>query len=713
MASPWGSARWRTVRIALACVSAVFSALAAFVLRDTAQGGGDVAQFFGRFHPLVVHVPIGAVVLVVVLEAVALLGRDPARFDDALDLTLPVSTVAAAGSFFVGLLLAGGAGYPAGTVAWHRGLTLAAIVLLAATTVVFTVSSRDARGGGRLPYRALLSVTMLVLSVGAHYGGTLSRGEGYLTRYAPETVRRWLGETVEEPAPIVPLQAGEEPLLYADVVVPVMNRTCVACHGPKEAKGKLRLDSLEAMTKGGDSGPAVLVGQGAKSPLVARIALPASDDDHMPPADHPQPTDAEREVLRFWIDRGASATLKVADALPPADTRTLLEGALAARAAPPAPEVAPPTSATPEASAAPSAEPDAPPAPAPVALPRPSANGLVFADVVQPILRARCESCHGAAKQKGKLRVDSLPALLAGGKEGPAVIAGSSAKSPLLARIHLPLADDKHMPPPKSAQPADSEVAAIAWWIDHGASLDAKVSALPAALRGAPAPSPAATMPEPVATAPTPSTTAPPPVAEGPPVALPAEARWEAEVVLPLLQNKCGSCHGGKHPDGGLSFDDAAALHQGGDSGPAFVAGAPEKSELLRRLALPESDDEHMPPAALPQVTAGEAALLTSWIRAGATESTLVTAGLPYDQRAALATILPAPAAPVAAVTPPPAGGAKAPAGPPPVPPAAGGCAACAIGAVTGGVLPLASALALVVLAFGRRTSRRRARPER
>lgn len=706
MASSPASSLARTVSIAASCASALASVLAALVLGVSPGGNGDVAQFFGRFHPLVVHLPIGAVVLVVALEVAAVFYREPTRYDGTLDLALPLSTASAAASFVLGLLLAGGGGYPPSTVAWHRALTLAAIVLLAAVSVVFALATQERREGGRTPYRALLAGTLLVLSVGAHYGGTLSRGEGYLTRYAPDTVRRWLGETIEVATPAEPPRVGEEPLIFAEVVVPVMNRTCVSCHGPKEAKGKLRLDSLEAMQKGGDDGPAVLPGQGSKSPLYARMALPLADDDHMPPADHPQPTDAERELVRFWIDRGATETLRVVDALPPVETRALLESAAAARAKPAAAEPTP--TATRDASvapsAAPSAEPEAPPVASPAPRP-PPANGEVLADVVMPILRARCESCHGAAKQKGKLRVDSLAALLAGGKEGPAVIAGSSATSPLIQRIHLPLSDDKHMPPPKSPQPADSEVRALVWWIDQGAKADTKVSAMPAALRGAPKPAPAP--PASAEPSPTPSASPPPaPVSEGPTQPLPATVRWEADVVMPLLASRCGSCHGGAKPEGGLSFDDRAATFRGGDSGPAIVPGAPEKSSLLQRVKLPESDEEHMPPSSFTQLTAGEVALLEAWIRAGAVEGTLETAGLPNDQKSALAALLPPPAEPVAAVTPTVAGAPPRASGPPPVPPTSG-CAACAIGAVTGGLLPLSSAAALLVLLLGRRVSAR------
>jgi uncharacterized membrane protein len=704
-----GRAAGRWVAIGIAVASGVISAAGLAIARGAGPFGGDAARFLGRFHPLAVHLPIGAIVLVALFEGLALATRRPARFDDALDVALPASCAAGAGSFVLGLLLAGSGAYPAGTVAWHRGLTLVAIALLAATTVVFTASRRSADGEGRAPFRALLASTLIVLSVGAHFGGTLSRGEGYLTRYAPEAVRRWLGEATPEPPAAAPVAIGPEPLVYADVVAPMLDRTCVSCHGPKEAKGKLRVDSLEALLRGGDDGPALVAGQGAKSPLYARVALPESDDDHMPPADHPQPTEAERELLRFWIDRGAGEGLRVADALPPPTTRALLEGALAARAAPkpieaPPPACAPATTAEPEAPAPPAA-----PVVARRAAPA-SAGGTALSEVVMPVLRARCEKCHGAEKQKGKLRVDSLAALLAGGKGGPAIVAGSSARSPLVTRIRLAPSDEGHMPPVKSPQPSEAEVAALAWWIDHGADDRVTVGAMPASLRGsAPPAGPEAPAPRagPEAAATTQPRATQPPAPAGPRVALPASLRWEADVILPLLRARCGDCHGGDKPEGGLSFKDAAALHAAGDSGPAFVAGAPEQSSALARIALPEDDDEHMPPSLVTQMSPAETALLAAWVRAGAAEGELATDGLPDDQRAVVAALLPAPpSAPAAA--PPLTEARAAAAGAVPVAPPGAGCAACAVGAVTGGVLPAASALAIVVLLVGRRAGARR-----
>jgi hypothetical protein len=102
--------------------------------------------------------------------------------------------------------------------------------------------------------------------------------------------------------------------------------------------------------------------------------------------------------------------------------------------------------------------------------------GLLRADPVdylrdiKPVLADKCFACHGALQQKSGLRVDTVKSLREGGnKEGPAVIPGSSGKSPL---IHHVTGSNKArlMPPPTDGEPlSDKQVALVRAWIDQGA----------------------------------------------------------------------------------------------------------------------------------------------------------------------------------------------------------------------------------------------------
>ena len=64
-------------------------------------------------------------------------------------------------------------------------------------------------------------------------------------------------------------------------VRPLFSQNCLSCHGEKQ-KGGLRLDSRRARCGGGDSGPAVVPGDPAASPLIQ--ALHYDDEPKMPPA---------------------------------------------------------------------------------------------------------------------------------------------------------------------------------------------------------------------------------------------------------------------------------------------------------------------------------------------------------------------------------------------------------------------------------------------
>ncbi len=88
-------------------------------------------------------------------------------------------------------------------------------------------------------------------------------------------------------------------------VRPVLKARCFACHGALKQKAGLRLDTVAAMRRGGESGPAVEPGSPDKSRLLKR-ATAAALGDRMPPEGEPlQPR--EIEALREWIALGASA----------------------------------------------------------------------------------------------------------------------------------------------------------------------------------------------------------------------------------------------------------------------------------------------------------------------------------------------------------------------------------------------------------------------
>lgn len=99
----------------------------------------------------------------------------------------------------------------------------------------------------------------------------------------------------------------------------------------------------------------------------------------------------------------------------------------------------------------------------------------IFRDLVQPILKAKCESCHKEGKIKGELRMDHLEGLKKGGKSGLFVVGSDFENSHLIQRINLSSEDKKHMPPINKPQLTDQEIAILMEWVATGASFDQKV----------------------------------------------------------------------------------------------------------------------------------------------------------------------------------------------------------------------------------------------
>jgi uncharacterized membrane protein len=105
------------------------------------------------------------------------------------------------------------------------------------------------------------------------------------------------------------------------------------------------------------------------------------------------------------------------------------------------------------------------------ARPRPASVALAdpYLDVVQPLLRQRCGTCHGGEKREGSFSIATYESTLAGGDTGRAVVPGDLEGSELYFRITLPPDDDRHMPAEGKTPPTQDQIAIIKWWIEKRA----------------------------------------------------------------------------------------------------------------------------------------------------------------------------------------------------------------------------------------------------
>jgi hypothetical protein len=116
-------------------------------------------------------------------------------------------------------------------------------------------------------------------------------------------------------------RAANDPLVYTGIVKPILDSTCISCHGEQKQKKKLRLDSLAAIMKGGKDGAVVVPGNADKSDLIDRITLDLKDDDHMPPQRRQQLTDKQVLILEWWVKAGAPGDVPLSSVKMPDDVK--------------------------------------------------------------------------------------------------------------------------------------------------------------------------------------------------------------------------------------------------------------------------------------------------------------------------------------------------------------------------------------------------------
>lgn len=273
--------------------------------------GRGLLPLLGRFHPAMVHLPIGVLAAVALLEARALLARErtwPGR-GLLLGALAAATALAAASGWF---LAAGGGDYAADELDPHRLLGFIAVGLTLAAAVLHPFSARR----WVLPaLRLTLLATLVVVVLAGRSGGVLTHGPSWYAGALPS----WLGGGAR-PAPLPPPDGavpraavapgpppGDPPApapSWSRDIRPILDARCIECHGASKQKAGLRLDSAAAVLAGAKKGAVVVAGHPERSPLALSIALPADDPDIMPPKGEPL-TAAQIALIQAWIAAGA------------------------------------------------------------------------------------------------------------------------------------------------------------------------------------------------------------------------------------------------------------------------------------------------------------------------------------------------------------------------------------------------------------------------
>jgi mono/diheme cytochrome c family protein/uncharacterized membrane protein len=298
----------------------------------------DWAEFIGRFHPVLVHLPIGFLLIAALLEIGRILKKISVT-TTTISFILFWAAIGATLSCVAGYLLSLGGGYNEHILDEHKwqGIWVAVAAWLA-----WAMKSEIL--ANVLPVRKWIYAPALVFGtfmtmVAGHHGGSLTHGEDYLTQATPEPFRGWLGMAAKEKETdnkIKPIADLNKAMVYQDVVQPILKQSCVQCHNASKSKGDLRMDDVALLKKGGENGPIYTVNKAAESEMIKRCLLPLDDEHHMPPKGKTQLTESQIALLTWWIDEGASfdkkaTDLKQTDAIKPV-LAALVTGAVATAA---------------------------------------------------------------------------------------------------------------------------------------------------------------------------------------------------------------------------------------------------------------------------------------------------------------------------------------------------------------------------------------------
>ncbi|MDR0792124.1 MAG: hypothetical protein LBE82_02360 [Chitinophagaceae bacterium] len=270
-------------------------------------------QFFGHLHPVIVHLPIG----ILLLACLFLWQSKKERFAylrSSVNAMLLIGTICAVFSCLTGYVLFQSGDYDEDTVSKHQWMGISVVLISAA---LYYFRKKNTLQKWQLLLALLL--TALVFITG-HQGGSITHGSDYLTK----PLQNIFGSDSSAAFKRKPIPNAQEAVVYKDIIAPVFHEKCYSCHGEAKQKGKLRLDDTAMIMKGGKDGAIIISRKADSSELVKRISMPAEEEHHMAPKEKPQLTEQEIALIKWWIDNGANFSAKAKEYAQPEKIKAAL-----------------------------------------------------------------------------------------------------------------------------------------------------------------------------------------------------------------------------------------------------------------------------------------------------------------------------------------------------------------------------------------------------
>ena len=243
----------------------------------------EIIKYLGNFHPVVLHLPIGAFLFTFLLFISQKYLKS--NFDPAVRMGLLFSFITSIITSIFGYILHLNGDYDSVLVDRHMWLAIATTILIG--FVLYLHKKQK-------PYNHVLSsfvFATVLLTITGHNGGSLTHGKDYLK----------LPDFEKE----ISIVSYDSIHVFNQVISPILDSKCVKCHNTGKSKGNLMLSSIDKILLGGEKGQIIKSNSSVDSRLYTYLNLPIDDEMHMPPDGNSQLNDNEKELIKLWIDEGA------------------------------------------------------------------------------------------------------------------------------------------------------------------------------------------------------------------------------------------------------------------------------------------------------------------------------------------------------------------------------------------------------------------------
>lgn len=265
-----------------------------------------IFNYFGHFHPLVVHLPIGVLLVAFVLEYVNI--NKKSSNSNAVEITLLIGAASSLLSALLGWFLSFSGEYDNALLTIHKWFGVSLCITSSTLWAVKKYARRYIFF--KKLYNPLFFSTILLLITTGHFGGSLTHGEEYLSYQSLVNSERQQPE-LRLKGPLQLSDITADLTVYDNLINPILSEKCLQCHNEKKKKGDFQMNNYAYLMAGGKTSKKSKINNAQNSEVIKRILMDKEEDKHMPPVGKRPLTKAEIDIICWWFKMGASADTKI------------------------------------------------------------------------------------------------------------------------------------------------------------------------------------------------------------------------------------------------------------------------------------------------------------------------------------------------------------------------------------------------------------------